>query len=86
MFTLFPASVCQKFLTYADIMTKEAPQSGSVMVAFCDKALEKGKGRGSLKTVAAGNPSANEVASPSTVANGGKKRKRRESSNTATTT
>jgi len=33
------------FFTYADIMTKEAPYSGNVMVAFRAKTLEKGKAK-----------------------------------------
>ena len=56
------------------------------MSAFCAKALEKGKGRGSLETVAAGNPFATGAVDPSTVADGGWKRKRRDAANTSTTT
>jgi len=67
-------------------MTKEAPRSDNVMSAFCAKALEKGKGRGSLETVAAGNPFATGAVDPSTVADGGWKRKRRDAANTSTTT
>jgi len=36
-------------------MTKETPCSGSVMAAFRTKALGKGKGKGSLKTIVADN-------------------------------
>jgi len=90
MFTLFSVSVGQRFFTYvfflcADIMTKEAPRSGSTMVAFRTKALEKGKGKGSLEMVVASNPSATWASGPST-ANGSKKRKRKKSSNIANTT
>jgi len=44
------------------------------MVAFHAKALERGKGKGSLGMVAASNPSA-FGAGPSTAVDGGRKRK-----------
>jgi len=45
------------------------------MSAFCAKALEKGKGMGSLETVAVGNPSITGAVDPSTVVAEAGKRK-----------
>jgi len=47
------------------------------MVAFHAKALEKGKGKGSLKTIAASNLSAAKASGPST-ADGSRNRKRKD--------
>jgi len=63
-------------------MMKKAPRSGSTMASFHAKALEKGKGKGSLETVMTGNPSAVEAFGPST-ADGRRRRRRKESSNIA---
>jgi len=72
------------FFLYADTISKEVPQVDDLMVALCAKALERGWGKGSLETVAAGNPSAFDVG-PSTIVDRDRKR-RRDASNIATTT
>ena len=72
MFTLFFVSVGEWSLSYVyflnvDIMTKEVPQSGNTVVAFRAKSLERGRGKGSIETVAVNNPSSFGVG-PSTAA------------------
>jgi len=65
-----------------DIMAKEVPQAGSIVVSFCAKSLQRGKGKGSLEMVAAGNSSG---VGPS-AAEGSMRKRRKKVSNIATTT
>ena len=70
------------FLFLVDIMTKEVPQASSTVHAFRAKALQYGKGKGSLETVAAGNL----FGVGPLAAEGSKRKMRREASNIAITT